>query len=224
MVMATQQKNKEKIQKKNIQEIVINSYLDYTLIKNQKPASVFAFCKDLEISEADFYEYFNTFEAIDRHMWKSYADETIDRLKSDEVFQTYSVREKTLAFFYTLCEMLKANRSYVAHSFSSIKKSDLNPDQLKEFKETVVEYFKSRLNDGLESGEIVDRKKISQKYVDAAWVQFLFLTQFWLKDNSKNFENTDAAIEKSVNVAFDLAGKSPLESILDFGKFLYQNR
>jgi hypothetical protein len=118
--MATQQKNKEKIQKKNIAEIVINSYLDYILVKNQKPASVFAFCKDLEISEADFYEHFNTFEAIDRHIWKGYADETIDRLKSDEVFQTYSVREKTLAFFYTLFEILKANRSYVAHSTKRI--------------------------------------------------------------------------------------------------------
>jgi hypothetical protein len=38
-----------------------------------------------------------------------------------------------------------------------------------------------------------------------------------------NFEKTDAAIEKSVNLAFDLIGKGILDNALDFGKFLYQN-
>jgi hypothetical protein len=33
-----------------------------------------------------------------------------------------------------------------------------------------------------------------------------------------------AAIEKSVNLAMDLMGKSPLDAALDFGKFLFQNK
>jgi hypothetical protein len=54
-------------------------------------------------------------------------------------------------------------------------------------------------------------------------MHFMFILQFWAHDESANFEKTDAAIEKSVNLAFDLIGKGILDNALDFGKFLYQN-
>jgi Tetracyclin repressor-like, C-terminal domain len=50
------------------------------------------------------------------------------------------------------------------------------------------------------------------------------ILDFWVKDKSKGFENTDAMIEKSVNTAFDLMGSTALDSVLDFAKFMYQNR
>jgi len=31
-------------------------------------------------------------------------------------------------------------------------------------------------------------------------------------------------IEKTVNTAFDLLGRSPLDSLFDLGKFIFQNR
>ena len=37
-------------------------------------------------------------------------------------------------------------------------------------------------------------------------------------------EKTDTMIEKSVNTVFDLLARSPLDSLIDLGKFLYQNR
>jgi hypothetical protein len=45
-----------------------------------------------------------------------------------------------------------------------------------------------------------------------------------MKDHSKAFEKTDEAIERSINLSFDMLGKSPLDSALEFGKFLFQNR
>jgi hypothetical protein len=49
-----------------------------------------------------------------------------------------------------------------------------------------------------------------------------FLLLFWRDDESAGFEKTDAAIEKSVNLAFDLIGKGAVDSAFDFAKFLYQ--
>jgi hypothetical protein len=80
------------------------------------------------------------------------------------------------------------------------------------------------MNEGMSTKEIEERKFISNKYGDAAWLNLLFVTDFWLKDKSSGFEKTDEAIERSVNLAFDLIGKSPLDSIIEFGKFLFQNR
>jgi hypothetical protein len=51
-----------------------------------------------------------------------------------------------------------------------------------------------------------------------------FILLFWKEDDSAGFEKTDAAVEKSVNLAFDLIGKGAVDSAIDFAKFLYQNK
>jgi hypothetical protein len=45
-----------------------------------------------------------------------------------------------------------------------------------------------------------------------------------MDDNSAGFENTDIAIEKSVRAIFDVFDTQPLESVLDFGKFLWKEK
>ena len=61
-------------------------------------------------------------------------------------------------------------------------------------------------------------------FSEGAWMQLLFLLKYWMDDNSPKFERTDVAIEKSVNVIFDVFDSTPLESLLDFGKFLFKER
>lgn len=61
-------------------------------------------------------------------------------------------------------------------------------------------------------------------FAEAVWIQFLFLLKFWANDNSPAFESTDVAIEKSVNTAFDVFDNTPLERIIDFGKFLWKEK
>ena len=51
----------------------------------------------------------------------------------------------------------------------------------------------------------------------------IFLLNFWIKDTSKGFEATDAAIEKSVTLGFKLMGENMLDQVFDFGKFMFQN-
>ena len=50
----------------------------------------------------------------------------------------------------------------------------------------------------------------------------VFLLKFWMEDDSAGFEKTYLAIEKSVNTIFDVFDNTPLESIIDFGKFLFK--
>jgi DNA polymerase III delta prime subunit len=88
----------------------------------------------------------------------------------------------------------------------------------------VISFSQTILNEGMQSKEITERKFISDKYADAQWLNLLFITNFWVNDHSINFEKSDEAIEKSVNLAFDLMGQTALDSMLNFGKFLFQNR
>jgi hypothetical protein len=41
-----------------------------------------------------------------------------------------------------------------------------------------------------------------------------------VNDSSAGFEKTDEAIEKGVNVTFDLFQRSPIDNLFEYGKFL----
>ena len=67
-------------------------------------------------------------------------------------------------------------------------------------------------------------KHPSKIFSEGAWIQLLFLVRFWIEDRSPGFEKTDIAIEKSVRSVFDLFDNTPLDSIVDFGKFLWEEK
>ena len=48
----------------------------------------------------------------------------------------------------------------------------------------------------------------------------IFVLNFWINDNSGRFEKTDEAIEKGINVTFDLFQRSPIDNLFEYGKFL----
>jgi hypothetical protein len=65
---------------------------------------------------------------------------------------------------------------------------------------------------------------LDKRYPQLFWIHMGFMLIFWKDDGSPGFESTDAAIEKSVNLAFDLIGKGAVDTAIDFAKFLYQNK
>ena len=79
------------------------------------------------------------------------------------------------------------------------------------------------IQEGLESGELADRKLFTKRYKDALWLQFKFIVNFWIDDSSADFEKTDEVIEKGINVTFDLFQRSPIDNLFEYGKFLTQN-
>jgi hypothetical protein len=85
------------------------------------------------------------------------------------------------------------------------------------------EFAKEVIAEGINTGEIIDRKFLSDKYSDALWLQLMFVINFWVDDQSTDFERTDEAIEKGLNVTFDLMATSPLDSMIEYGKFLFRN-
>ncbi len=205
-------------------QILMTRFKEYVLQKEGAADSVYQFAKYLNIEEAAFYDHFSSLRAIKRQIWKQYFDETLARLKSDEVYLNYTVREKLLAFFYTFFELLKGDRSFVVKTTGLTLRSTLSNEYLDDFKTQYFNYINEIIDEGKESGEVADRFLISKQYAQGLWLQFLFVLNFWVKDESKGFEKTDAAIEKAINLSADLMGRSALDSFTDFAKFVYQSR
>jgi AcrR family transcriptional regulator len=221
--MEATKKSKSKKSNLGSAQAIQLAYREYLLIEGMQPASVFKFCKENGMSEAEFYTHFASFEAIEKAIWQGFVVDTKKRLESDEAFGQFTSREKILTFYFSLAELLKADRSFVLHQLKSVKASLSTPLFLKGFKSSFEEWINGILNQGIGTGEIAKRPYLDERYATLFWMHLLFILQFWSKDESLNFEQTDAAIEKSVTLAFDLIGKGVLDNALDFGKFLYHN-
>lgn len=215
----------KKTTKKDYRKLILEGYVNYVLEHGAEPKSVFKFAKDLKMKEEEFYTHFTSFESIKSAIWVSIYDTTLEQIEAQEVFKEYSVREKFLSFLFTWIEELKKNRSYLLSLYQDKSKSFKSlPSDTKEFKEKFKDFAGEIILEGKETQEIASRPLISDRYDEALWLQVAFVFRYWLDDRSPRFEKTDAAIEKSVNLAFDLMGKSALDSFLDFAKFLYQNK
>lgn len=200
-----------------------HAYREFVLREGKEPASVFIFCKDLGLTENEFYESFGSFQAIAKEIWRSYITHTLKRFQADENAAVFTAREKILAFYFILAEELRKDRSFALHGLKDAHKSPLLSPELKAFKQEFEQWLEPVLAEGKQTGEIAPRPFLDKQYKSLFWIHLMFVLQFWAHDESTGFEKTDMAIEKSVNLAFDLIGKGVLDNALDFGKFLYQN-
>jgi hypothetical protein len=199
-------------------------YVDYVLTHNEKPKSVYSFTKKLKITEADFYAFYASFESIEKNIWFELTVETIDEIQKQELWGQYSSREKMLSFFYSYVELLKNHRSFVIYSLTQNHNKRFSAPEVLSGARPVFENFATQIiNEGLESGELAERKFFSKRYKDALWVQYAFILNFWVDDDSAGFEKTDEAIEKGIQVTFDLFQRSPIDNLFEYGKFLSQN-
>jgi len=217
--MATKQSTKKKTAID-----IRKAYITYVLLHGKKPSSVFAFCHENGIDEGVFYQEYTSFEHIEEDVWKGLLSNTVDTLKSDEQYQDFTAREKALAFYFTFFQEALNNRSFIQYSMPKDWKqwATTRNNPLHAVREIYQSFAEPLLIQGMESGEIASRNKLNNQYEKIMWLQFQFLLHFWMNDNSKGFEKTDAAIEKAVNVWFDLIERGALESAIDFGKFIFQ--
>jgi len=200
-----------------------NGYIDYVLTHNEQPKSVYSFVKKLKISEAEFYEFYGSFDSIEKTIWVELTVETIDTIQQQEVWLQYTSRDRMLSFFYSYVELLKKQRSFIVYSLSKQTTRFSTPDVLSGMKPVFENFAEGLIHEGLETGELADRKFLTKRYKDALWIQFAFIINFWINDDSAGFEKTDEAIEKGINVTFDLFQRSPLDNLFEYGKFLSRN-
>ena len=202
---------------------LIALYMDYVLENDAEPKSVYKFCKDVNIDESDFYNFYGSIESIRKGIWVKFYENTFELLDKNKEYLSFSNRDKMLTFFFTFFELLTHNRSYVLFTLQTQKNKLEGLEQLKGLRKKVKEFAVELIAQANEEKTLNITKQNKSLFSEGAWLQLLFLLRFWINDSSAGFEDTDVAIEKSVRTIFDVFDNSVLESIVDFGKFLYQS-
>ena len=205
------------------QDQIRAAYRAHLLQHNKPPASVYQLAHELGMPETEFYQFYPTLEAIDRDIWRSFIEQARLQAEATPEYRNYSVREKLLAFYFTLIELLRSERSYVIlRTRRTPFYGRSTPVYLEDARRVFKEYVEELLIEGRLSKEVVRRAFLSERYPSGFWLQLLWLLNFWIEDNSPNFERTDEAIEKAVTLSFELIGHNALDSIAGFTRFLWR--
>ncbi len=205
-------------------EYLISQYMEYKLEHHQKPQSVYAFTKLLGMQEAEFYMFFGTLDSLEKEIYSTFFSNTVAMLEKDTNYPNYDTKSKLLSFYFTFFEIISSNRSYVTMSLNTHKNQLKNIMLLANLREEFKKYIVSIFTEDY----LLKQEKIQEIQLKAlqegSWIQFLLTLKFWLDDESVSFEKTDIYIEKSVKLSFELINISPIESLIDFGKFMFKEK
>lgn len=202
-------------------EKIIKHYLELIQTDPEALKSVVGFCKVTNIKEDAFFKNFNHLDQIESHFWEGMVQEVHHAIASNEDYQMANSREKMLFFFYGFLEKLQPHRSYVLFRFRK-RNTSWGIKTLLKARRAFDGFAKEVVQQGMDSGELSAIPIVKHEVHRPLWLNLLFVIDFWCKDESEEFELTDACVEKSINLAFDLLGNNVLESTLDFGKFIFQ--
>ena len=206
------------------EDVIVSAYTDYCLTQGEKPNSVYEFAKQNNMEESDFYQFFASFEFLEKQYFVTMFAYTLELLEKNEAYHSYESADKLSAFYFTFFEMATANRSFVIHLLKEDKSPMKNLAKLSKLREVYLDYVLTILEKPIKIEQETVVKIQDKVLQEAAWLQFLSIFNFWMHDESPSFEKTDVFIEKSVKASFDLAYNIPTQSVIDFGKFLWKEQ
>lgn len=203
---------------------IVSMYMDYTLENNDKPKSVYHFTKLNNFSETEFYSFFGTIESVEKEIFKMFLEKTIELLQKDQDYESYDMKSKMLSFYFTFFELLSANRSYVTMSLKQHRNELKNLMQLSGLRSSFKNYVSEIITDEYRIKQEKFQNFQEKAIQETSWIQLLLTLKFWMDDSSASFEKTDIYIEKSVNATFELMNIAPIDSLIDFGKFIFKEK
>ncbi|TDE07770.1 TetR family transcriptional regulator C-terminal domain-containing protein [Flavobacterium sandaracinum] len=203
---------------------IVSMYMNYVLEHSEKPKSVYHFTKINDFSETEFYAFFGTIESIEKEIFKMFLEKTVDLLNKNKDYETYDMKSKLLSFYFTFFEILTANRSYVVMTLKEHNNQLKKLMQLSGLKNSFKNYLAEIISDDFRTQQEKLQNFQEKTFQETSWIQLLLALKFWIDDSSPAFEKTDIYIEKSVKASFELMNIVPLDSLIDFGKFIFKEK
>lgn len=185
----------------------------------EAPKSVPRFCKAVGISQAAFYRHFPSLNAAEKAFWKEWVEGVIRALSSGGDWQEFTAKERYLAFLFAFVQASLERRCAVASRFRA-SAPIANPPALEAFRTAFQEFAQGTVDHGRKTGEIADRKALLKSYPALLYLHLRLVVGQLLRDESEELQRTDAFIEKTVTLAFDLFRSQALDSAIDLAKFL----
>ncbi len=202
---------------------VIDGVMTHWREHGRGPESVFRLCRDHGLEERDFYAAFSSLDAVESAFWERMLDRVIGAVEAGPEWADFSARQRLLAFLYAFFEAALGERSLILLRLAPLRLTD-RPAFLRGFERRFEAFADQLIAHGRSTGEIAERGRLARAYPRALYAHLRACVEFYAKDESEGFERTDAFIEKTVALAFDVAGTQAIDSAFDLARFLVPRR
>jgi len=203
----------------NVRKSILEAFAAHWSEEGEPPRSVARFCKGLGITEAVFFKQFPSLHAVEKAFWRHWISDVISAVEEGDDWQEFAARERYLAFLFALTQSANERRSLLLERFHDISPLS-HPGALEGMRGEFLEFARRLIDHGTSSGEIAERRGLTALYPGILYVHLRWVIDQHLKDESEGFERTDAFIEKTVTLAFDLFRSQALDSAADLLRFL----
>lgn len=205
------------------QDKIFELYGDYILNHGERPKNIYRFAKDNEFEEKDFYNYFSSFEQIEKLMLVNLFNKSIELASEVNDAKEVTSKEKLLNVYFIFFENMTMNRSLVLMILGNSKMHFAKvANQLKETHRNFIKTLDFNDWEMIEKAKDNIRNFHEKAREEALWLHLVSAIEFWKKDTSPSFEKTDIYIEKTIDTGFELMDNEPLRKVLDLGKFLFK--
>lgn len=205
------------------QDKIFELYGDYILNHGERPKNIYRFAKDNEFEEKDFYNYFSSFEQIEKLMLVNLFNKSIELASEVNDAQEVTSKEKLLNVYFIFFENMTMNRSLVLMILGNSKMHFAKvANQFKEAHRNFIKTLDFNDWEMIEKAKDNIRNFHEKAREEALWLHLVSAIEFWKKDTSPSFEKTDIYIEKTIDTGFELMDNEPLRKVLDLGKFLFK--
>lgn len=198
---------------------ILSAFAAHWSEEGRPPRSVPRFCKAIGTTEAEFYKHFPSLQAVEKAFWGDWIAGTIAAVGQGGDWEGFSAREQYLAFLFAAVQSASERRSLLLERFHGILPVS-NPGELEGLRTNFLAFARQLVERGIETGEIANRRGISSLYPGILYIHLRWVVDHYLKDESEGFERTDAFIEKTVALAFDLFRSQAIDSAADLLRFL----
>ncbi len=202
----------------------MEAYSELLLTTGERPKTVYLFTQELGIEEADFYHYFSSLERLEQEYLVHFFEESLKLAQKIEGYSQMKTKEKLLNLYYIFFENLAMNRSLIKLLIASMPSKY---KKLKALRNAHRNYTATlKIEDWNWFEKLPEKLKSHREYSrqEVLWLHFISVFKFWLDDDSPDFEKTDAYIEKSIDLGWEMAAHSWASKFLDFGKFIWQEK
>lgn len=205
-------------QEKSHQETIKSAYFDFLKTENERPKNMYLFAQKINLSEPDIYKEFASFEAIEATLFTDYFNQTVAGIEIDRKTDNKAYLSE---FYHAFFNLLTENRTLVKLILHGNQNQLQALKTLRQLRKSYLELIASiNLQTVFTSHENIS-EFIDKSVAEISWTQLLFTLKFWLKDESANFTKTHEWIDKSMKTGFDILNTSPIDGLMNLGKFFF---
>jgi len=209
-----------KDEKEKVRKRIVEAAVKVIGQKGYHEATMSEIAKAAKIADATIYKYFPTKDRLLFAHTQIRQAEVLEKLKSIEDFNRYTLQEQLHTLIETELEVLERDRTFVKNTVNTLFMSGATTlfSETRESKQLFLAMAQDMVDAAVEAGEI-QPPPFKSFLLELLWDFNVGILYYWLQDESKNYANTTQLIDKTLNLIVESLKAAIFAKVIDLVQF-----